>query len=968
MKNGKRIISIFLSAILILLVVLVVPVVHAEAPEFDYSSMGAADGTGSADDLSAGGTQGGIIQFGAYPKTREIDSETITALDSRASGWHSYRYYSGTGSWSDGNMTAKDYMMYCDVKYGSSKYRGVKFDTYRPFLTCYASPSNYQQENGYTTGTIYWFKYEPLQWKVLDSSEGLVMCVSLIDSQAYNNYILSSGTDPHNFTAFWGDAEKKHYANDYSNSSLREWLNETFFATAFTENQQNRIAKNHNHQNNDGYYTLTGNTNYTDYDSDPTNDKIFLLSYDEVRNSSYGFSSDATRQAQGTDYAKCQGLWVESAGSNQGNSWWWERSPGPTSDDACDIGSTGDAGDITGVHRTYLGVRPACVISNLSSGETEPEYDNTPHFPDGYAFERDSYSFGNYVERISKSYFTTLYEPAPGKALYQFEKDAYKEGMCFGLACTTSSILQGFPSIDNCYEIGPSGKNYTCIREMDRYLGYVYLANDNSIPLADYMKYAHIYQWSTNEYNAQVTTWNISASDLWSFIKEQIDNDRLNVMITMVRYYPDENGVLQEDENNELIKTSHTVLAVGYDDNSIFIDDSNNRENKQTITFQDDGSWSFSNPWETEGINSDNTVLFYSTRTADPYTYLSTGTHATVREGIPDINSGSIVKETFINGINRVDSSNLLLTFTAPDISVDGEIVAEISKYGSGILIPEDSSSSSSAYWLKDDNALTIQTNSKNELCIAKDNTLITTELENPSTVSVQAQQTVITASKNDKIRIGIENVYEYDNSGFFVEGYVDSGTVTATQTDSGIAVTGLDNLTITYGENDEVVAEIAANVTDGREITICVNDDNDTIEAVHEHDYTVTTTESTCTKEGQIVSVCSICGNTETEIIKKKAHMPAAAVAESKVDATCEKGGSYDSVVKCQDCKTELSRETITIPALGHTDADNDGHCDRCGEQMTGGDYCAYCGKIHDGFFGWLVRFFHKIFALFKR
>ena len=34
----------------------------------------------------------------------------------------------------------------------------------------------------------------------------------------------------------------------------------------------------------------------------------------------------------------------------------------------------------------------------------------------------------------------------------------------------------------------------------------------------------------------------------------------------------------------------------------------------------------------------------------------------------------------------------------------------------------------------------------------------------------------------------------------------------------------------------------------------------------------------------------------------------------------------------------------------------------------MTGGDHCAYCGKIHDGFFGWLVRFFHKIFALFKR
>ena len=380
MKTGKRVLSIFLATLMVVLVVPVVPVVHAAAPEFDYSSMGAADGTGSADDFSNGGTQGGIIQFGAYPQTKETDSAIVSALNDCADNWISYGYYSGSGSTVDGQMQPSDYMQYCDVKYGDNKYRGVTFSQYRPWFTGYTSSAShtYQDNYGYNTETTYWFKYEPLQWKVLDPSEGLVLCVSLIDSQPYNNYVLSSGTDPRGNTAFWGDAGKNHYANDYANSSLRKWLNETFYATAFTEGQQNRIAKNHNHQNNDGYYTLAGITNYTDCDSDPTNDKIFLLSCDEINDSSFGFSSsypaydDTARQAKGTDYAKCQGLGVFSSASYPGNSWRWLRSPGGSSNIACRVDNFGASNHYISVSCTDHGVRPACVISNLSSGANEP--------------------------------------------------------------------------------------------------------------------------------------------------------------------------------------------------------------------------------------------------------------------------------------------------------------------------------------------------------------------------------------------------------------------------------------------------------------------------------------------------------------------------------------------------------------------------------------------------------------------
>ncbi len=48
--------------------------------------------------------------------------------------------------------------------------------------------------------------------------------------------------------------------------------------------------------------------------------------------------------------------------------------------------------------------------------------------------------------------------------------------------------------------------------------------------------------------------------------------------------------------------------------------------------------------------------------------------------------------------------------------------------------------------------------------------------------------------------------------------------------------------------------------------------------------------------------------------------------------------------------------------PVHSHVDENNDGKCDGCGEQMTGGDHCPQCGKIHKGFFQKIVGFFHKI------
>ena len=140
-------------------------------------------------------------------------------------------------------------------------------------------------------------------------------------------------------------------------------------------------------------------------------------------------------------------------------------------------------------------------------------------------------------------------------------------------------------------------------------------------------------------------------------------------------------------------------------------------------------------------------------------------------------------------------------------------------------------------------------------------------------------------------------------------------------------------------------------------------------------HDYTVETTQPTCTVDGAVVYTCTLCGHSYTETIpapghswadatcetaktcsvcgateggilghawvdatctapktcsrcgktegEAPGHTPGDAVREREVAPGCVADGSYDSVVYCSVCNTELSRETVAVSATGHTAAD---------------------------------------------
>ncbi len=364
-----------------------------------------AVGTGGFSDMleavsikaSAAYSVGDTIYYGTYPQT-DVTASLGSVLNSQSGTWKSYGYYSGIGSFDDGQMTASDYMRYKDVTYKGEKYRGVTFDSYRPNCTGYTSSASntYQDDNGYTCGNVYWFKYEPLKWRVLDPSTGLVMCETIIDSQPYNNYILYADNE------YWGDSAKTYYANNYAKSSIRQWLNNDFYNTAFSDEQKLNIKATT--LNNDGSYTLTGTTGYEEFDAPSTSDKIFLLSLNEVLNSSYGFSTsystyDFARQAKGSDYAKCQGLWVfnSSGSSYDGCSYWRLRSPGSLSDTSCFVYDAGTVDTTGSAGCTHGGVCPALKLHNLKSDYAGSETEEPVQEAEGLKIVINNTNLGYYV-------------------------------------------------------------------------------------------------------------------------------------------------------------------------------------------------------------------------------------------------------------------------------------------------------------------------------------------------------------------------------------------------------------------------------------------------------------------------------------------------------------------------------------------------------------------------------------------
>lgn len=364
MKTIKRILSVFF---IVLLLVTSVP-----AAGFEGLFETKAEAAVSMKDKVASMSVGETVTFGSYPQT-DVTSKLGAELTKAApdtDDWTSYNYYY------DGKQS--DYMKYYDLTYKGSRYRGVYFTKYRLWYwkNWIASDPSYQDDNGYYTKKIYWFRYDPLTWRILDPSTGYVLCENIIDSQAFNNeYYTNDTCDYYGNEAFYNDKTYTNYANNWEYSTIRTWLNESFFVTAFSASERSQIPCTE-------LTTPAYSTSYSDYNVGETGDYVFLPSYQDMINPSYLFSSDETeydlnRRAHSSDYAKSQGVWVDTSNTDKHNKYvsnYLLRSAGQNSKHATFIDDEGDFDKFYTVD-VNAGIRPALCFNPSSTGIYSNDYD-----------------------------------------------------------------------------------------------------------------------------------------------------------------------------------------------------------------------------------------------------------------------------------------------------------------------------------------------------------------------------------------------------------------------------------------------------------------------------------------------------------------------------------------------------------------------------------------------------------------
>ena len=264
---------------------------------------------------------GEYVLFGSYPQTKVTKIGTRDALTEMAGEkpqngkngkWTSFDYYYTERV--DGNIVLSDeidFMWYIDLEYNDEKYRGIYFTHFRPEYALNRNTGvlnrevtlTWQYKNHYFGDTVYWFRYEPILWKIIGENENSLklLSMSVLDCQPYctvaemsEDKTYTNQEKGEGYYAFYNvtpGVPKGTVATDYTYSNIRNWLNDTFYSFAFDNEQKARV----NDTTLDNVSVGLGSN---------TTDKVFLINYAEA----VALGSDADAERNATDYSQSQGV------------------------------------------------------------------------------------------------------------------------------------------------------------------------------------------------------------------------------------------------------------------------------------------------------------------------------------------------------------------------------------------------------------------------------------------------------------------------------------------------------------------------------------------------------------------------------------------------------------------------------------------------------------------------------------
>ncbi len=295
------------------------------------------------------------LWFGSYPQTEIVATDNYNSLEA---------YLLSEGDYEVEPEIYQQLEETPDEAWDSSGDTIINGIKYRRILNKGKISSSYYTNWTYAFDpkiTYYYFRYDPIKWRVLnkDGSTVLLLADKVLDARNYH--------DVHE-SVVWKDSTIRSFLNGYGaemNQKNVDYSENGFIDIAFSENEKETILETELDNDPDG--SENGNN---------TTDRVFFLANSDTFSDEavkYGFLADntirdAARICRSTTYAKAAGAGgTEKPGTV--SCFWWLRNSGKTTNMASCVENYGntipDGTRFIGLH-TKGGVRPAIRMS-LSS-------------------------------------------------------------------------------------------------------------------------------------------------------------------------------------------------------------------------------------------------------------------------------------------------------------------------------------------------------------------------------------------------------------------------------------------------------------------------------------------------------------------------------------------------------------------------------------------------------------------------
>jgi uncharacterized repeat protein (TIGR02543 family) len=259
----------------------------------------------------------GHLTYGLYPQSLVVDSELISSLNLLKTD----------------SCNENGYYLFDDSYYT------------KLIANPYASGYSFDNGNEIVDGTEYWFKLEPISWKIMDQTGD--------DYYLFSDIVL----DSHRFNVATTVGSKP---NNYEKSEIRSWLNSDFYNKAFFLSDFFVISTNVDNSN-----SSTGSTSTNPNICSNTTDKVTMLSRGDMLNPDYGYSEEGNRVDTGrvslsSEFVRANGAMIGTDNSSR----YWTRTPsfidtGKAFFVEKELGTVSD----WSVDMSFVGVRPAITIS-----------------------------------------------------------------------------------------------------------------------------------------------------------------------------------------------------------------------------------------------------------------------------------------------------------------------------------------------------------------------------------------------------------------------------------------------------------------------------------------------------------------------------------------------------------------------------------------------------------------------------